>query len=73
MRDNRDKLDQLANKLIEKEVIFKEDLETIFGKRPFDKDIAEEVAEKERTASNGNGISEPAPIENNQTTDEVKP
>ncbi len=73
LRDNRDKLDQLANKLIEKEVIFKEDLETIFGKRPFDKDIAEEVAEKERTASNGNGISEPAPIENNQTTDEVKP
>jgi len=25
----------LANKLLEKEVIFKEDLEEIFGKRPF--------------------------------------
>ena len=32
---NRDKLDLLAQKLIEKEVIFKEDLEEIFGPRPF--------------------------------------
>ena len=32
----------LAEKLLEKEVIFKEDLEAIFGKRPFAKDIAEE-------------------------------
>jgi cell division protease FtsH len=37
LRENRDKLDQLANKLIEKEVIFKEDLETIFGKRQWEK------------------------------------
>ena len=41
---NKDKLTQLAEKLLEKEVIFKEDLEAIFGKRPFDKDIAEEKA-----------------------------
>lgn len=34
---NKDKLTQLAQKLLEKEVIFKEDLEEIFGKRPFDK------------------------------------
>lgn len=32
---NRDKLDILAEKLIEKEVIFREDLEEIFGKREF--------------------------------------
>src|SRR5690606_38957557 len=30
-------LTQLAEQLLEKEVIFREDLETIFGKRPFDK------------------------------------
>jgi cell division protease FtsH len=30
---------ELADILIEKEVIFKDDLETIFGKRPFDKEI----------------------------------
>jgi cell division protease FtsH len=36
LEDNKDKLEQLAAILIEKEVIFKDDLETIFGKRPFD-------------------------------------
>nr|MBP6586022.1 peptidase M41 [Flavobacterium sp.] len=35
LEDNKDKLIQLADILIEKEVIFKDDLETIFGKRPF--------------------------------------
>jgi cell division protease FtsH len=39
---NKDKLTLLAEKLLEKEVIFKEDLEAIFGKRPFAKDMAEE-------------------------------
>ena len=37
LEDNKDKLTQLADILIEKEVIFKDDLETIFGKRPFGK------------------------------------
>lgn len=37
LEENKDKLNQLADILIEKEVIFKDDLETIFGKRPFDK------------------------------------
>jgi cell division protease FtsH len=32
---NKDKLTQLANVLLEKEVIFKKNLEKIFGKRPF--------------------------------------
>ena len=36
---HKDKLVALADILIEKEVIFKDDLETIFGKRPFDKEI----------------------------------
>ncbi|MFN3556416.1 MAG: ATP-dependent zinc metalloprotease FtsH [Bacteroidales bacterium] len=35
LMENRDKLEQLANLLLEKEVIFREDLESIFGKRPF--------------------------------------
>lgn len=38
LTDNKDKLTQLANHLLEKEVIFKEDLENIFGKRPWLKD-----------------------------------
>lgn len=41
LMSNKDKLTLLAEKLLEKEVIFKEDLEEIFGKRPFD--IAEDI------------------------------
>lgn len=37
LEENRDKLTELAEVLLEKEVIFKDDLEKIFGKRPFAK------------------------------------
>ncbi len=37
LEKNKDKLTELANELLEKEVIFKESLERIFGKRPFEK------------------------------------
>lgn len=43
LTEHIDGLTQLANKLIDKEVIFGEDLETIFGKRPWTK---EEETEK---------------------------
>lgn len=43
LETHKDKLNQLADILIEKEVIFKDDLEQIFGKRPFDKNLQEEV------------------------------
>src|SRR6478735_169884 len=39
LEENKDKLNQLADILIEKEVIFKDDLEAIFGKRTFDKNL----------------------------------
>ena len=38
LEENKDKLTELANELLEKEVIFKESLERIFGKRPFIKE-----------------------------------
>jgi cell division protease FtsH len=41
LNEHKAKLTLLAEKLLEKEVIFRDDLEVIFGKRPFDK---EEVA-----------------------------
>ncbi len=44
LEENKDKLHQLADILIEKEVIFKDDLETIFGKRSFDKNLEETVS-----------------------------
>jgi cell division protease FtsH len=45
LETNKEKLTQLADILIEKEVIFKDDLETIFGKRPFDKEIPAPIEE----------------------------
>jgi cell division protease FtsH len=44
LEENKDKLNQLADILIEKEVIFKDDLETIFGKRSFDQNLEETVS-----------------------------
>jgi cell division protease FtsH len=53
LKKNKDKLTILAERLLDKEVIFKEDLEKIFGKRPFDKDFdkqgQEEVATEKLT------------------------
>ena len=42
LSENRDKLDALANKLLEKEVIFREDLEEVFGKRAWDPELTEQ-------------------------------
>ena len=44
LEENKDKLNKLADILIEKEVIFKDDLEAIFGKRTFDKNLEEVVS-----------------------------
>ncbi|WP_281322404.1 ATP-dependent zinc metalloprotease FtsH [Flavobacterium aestivum] len=44
LEENKDKLEQLASILIDKEVIFKDDLEAIFGKRTFDKNLGEVVS-----------------------------
>ena len=44
---NKEKIEKLAEKLLEKEVIYKEDLEEIFGKRPFEteeEEIIEDLA-----------------------------
>ncbi len=38
---NKDKLTELAERLLDKEVIFKDDLEKIFGRRPFEKEEEE--------------------------------
>ena len=38
IEDNKEKLTTLAERLLEKEVLFKDDLLTILGKRPFDKE-----------------------------------
>jgi len=48
LTENKDKLTQLADLLCEKEVIFREDLEDIFGKRAFgNKDVVDVTTENE--------------------------
>ena len=47
LEENKDKLTELANVLLEKEVIFKDNLEKIFGKRDFDKEVNNTVTKEE--------------------------
>ncbi len=49
MEDNKKKLTTLAERLLEKEVLFKDDLLTILGKRPFDKE--EEAKNDKKTVT----------------------
>ena len=49
---NKDKLDALANKLLEKEVIFREDLEEIFGKRAWDPELTERPVSNTQDSEN---------------------
>jgi len=62
LEDNKDKLTELAEELLEKEVIFKESLERIFGERPFqkNKEKTEETNHTEKpsqkTEANGSEI-----------------
>jgi cell division protease FtsH len=75
---NQDKLQRLAEKLLEKEVIFKEDLIEIFGKRPWDKEEIvdatittheQEVSEDELASSTSEETSEtPAETAGEQET-----
>ncbi|MBP6576713.1 MAG: ATP-dependent zinc metalloprotease FtsH [Chryseobacterium sp.] len=58
LTENRDKLDALANKLLEKEVIFREDLEEIFGKRAWDPELTENpVSSVDNPAEAGNVLN----------------
>lgn len=60
LSENKDLLIKLAEQLLEKEVIFKEDLEAIFGKRTFEKDLeaaSNEQKEKESENKNNNAPS----------------
>ncbi|MCX8522404.1 ATP-dependent zinc metalloprotease FtsH [Chryseobacterium formosus] len=66
LSENKDKLNALANKLLEKEVIFREDLEDIFGKRAWDPELTEKpvtntiipIFEKEEEKGNDQDLKE---------------
>jgi cell division protease FtsH len=78
LTENQDKLGQLAEKLLEKEVIFKEDLVTIFGKRQWDKEEQKEETDNEHLTTeesiNSESIEEATNVSNDEAiteTDEV--
>ena len=63
LQENKEKLVQLADKLLEEEVIFKEDLEAIFGKRPFKEEEPAAAIKKKKSKtpkddSSDNGVKE---------------
>ena len=66
LTDNRDKLEALAGKLLDKEVIFREDLEEIFGKRAWEPEIAESKVNSENKEEISNSTEQE--IENTETT-----
>jgi ATP-dependent metalloprotease FtsH len=77
LKKNEHLLKQLAEKLIEKEVIFREDLEKIFGKRPFDKEeIINQTQEQGLTPgeihTNGSKESTGTPSANGSSSGEEK-
>ncbi|WP_299552808.1 ATP-dependent zinc metalloprotease FtsH [Seonamhaeicola sp.] len=54
---NKDKLTELAEELLDKEVIFKDNLERIFGKRAFEKEEAEVKSEEKTEGSETTEVS----------------
>jgi cell division protease FtsH len=88
LTENKDKLTQLADILLEKEVIFKDDMEVIFGKRPFTKpemsgksasrrkqDAEEKKAKEQKEASldHQNDDKNPKETEENDATNKTEP
>ena len=61
LKENEEKLTQLAEKLLSKEVIFKEDLELIFGKRIWD--------EEDKEDSDSNKSSDEVKVEDTSEAD----
>jgi cell division protease FtsH len=77
LAENKDKLDKLATALLQKEVIFKEDLEEIFGKRMFERDLQEEAetqkAKEENNTQSETTNSETKTEEQKGSTDAIPP
>jgi len=75
LENNKDKLTLLAEKLLEKEVIFRDDLELIFGKSKFEEELKEEkkVSKKELNTTNATDKGNNSNITNETETLKTKP
>ncbi|WP_010134095.1 ATP-dependent zinc metalloprotease FtsH [Ochrovirga pacifica] len=58
LTENKEKLTELAERLLEKEVIFKDDLIKIFGKRPFEDSLSEKLQDKLTEKENNSEATE---------------
>ena len=68
INEHRDQLDELAGQLFDKEVLFREDLERIYGKRPWDEEPKQiENPEPSETAE---GIKQSEISENSETSEQ---
>lgn len=77
LSDNKDKLKQLADKLLTSEVIFKEDLIEIFGKRPWDEEesqplMAASAEEKEADVLAAGSAEENQKTESTENSEDQK-
>ncbi len=79
IKDNKEKVEKLAQVLLEKEVIFREDLIKIFGDRPFEerrKKLDEDAEEEVKLLKKNNGKNKVKPLpkenENDKKEDENK-
>ncbi len=72
LSDNKDKLVELAEMLLKKEVIFKDDLEKVFGKRPFDHVIPDPDEQQPDTTSQLEPNTDETSASDSDTTEEEK-
>ncbi len=78
LKKSKDKLKQLADLLLEKEVIFREDLENIFGKRPFEErhhqieKKVDDIKTKEPKAPDTHNEDQPKAEQNGSAPEELK-
>jgi len=71
LKNNKESLSRLATRLLEKEVIYKEDLEEIFGKRPWDDKPHEALPLNGVNGANGSAVKpQPVPPPTGEVTGE---
>ncbi|MCD4723356.1 MAG: ATP-dependent zinc metalloprotease FtsH [Bacteroidales bacterium] len=75
LKNNRGKLEKLAGRLLEKEVIFSEDLEEIFGKRLWDEEkrIGENENNEDRATNNEDRATNNAASDKKPVASDKKP
>lgn len=73
LTENREKLDRLAQVLVEREVMFRDDVEAVFGPRPFEERPVEKAASEQAAANLTASESAAGTTENATTTSESAP